>query len=83
MKTAQLMLRNSAFLMFFRRSSVGFLGFQSNPDLILKGITHNIIMTGEFIVNLVDQGIADQIVACAASVTRGENETGPAGLTLT
>ena len=58
------------------------LGLQSNPDLTLKDSTHNIRMTGEFVVNLVDENIASQMVACVADFSRGENETGPAGLTL-
>jgi flavin reductase (DIM6/NTAB) family NADH-FMN oxidoreductase RutF len=59
------------------------LGLQSNPDLALKDTTHNIRMTGEFVVNLVDEDIASQMVACAVNFPRGENETGPAGLALT
>ena len=58
------------------------LGLQSNPDLTLKDSTHNIRMTGEFVVNLVDEDIASQMVACVADFSRGENETGPARLTL-
>lgn len=59
------------------------LGLQSNPDLTLKDTTHNIRITGEFVVNLVDEDIASQMVACAANFPRGENETVPAGLALT
>jgi flavin reductase (DIM6/NTAB) family NADH-FMN oxidoreductase RutF len=59
------------------------LGLQSNPDLALKDTTHNIRMTGEFVVNLVDEDIASQMVVCAANSPKGENETGPAGLALT
>ena len=40
-------------------------------------------MTGEFVVILVDKDIASQMVACAADFSRGQNETGPSGLTLT
>ena len=58
------------------------LGLQSNPNVTLKNTTHNIRMTGEFVVNLVDEDIASQMVACASDYPRGENETGPAGLTL-
>jgi flavin reductase (DIM6/NTAB) family NADH-FMN oxidoreductase RutF len=58
-------------------------GLQSNPDLTLKDTTYNTRMTGEFVVNLVDEDIASQIVACAANFAKGENETDSTGLTLT
>ena len=59
------------------------LGLQSNPDLTIEDTTQNIRITGEFVVNLVDEDIANQMVACVADFPKGENETGPAGLTLT
>ena len=78
---------NAAPFSFFNVFSFYFplvvLGLQYNPDLTLKDTTHNIRMTGEFVVNLVDEDIASQMVACAANFPRGENETSSAGLTLT
>lgn len=59
------------------------LGLQTKPDSNLKDTTHNIRMTGEFVVNLVDEDIADQMVACASAFPKDESEVGPAGLSLT
>jgi flavin reductase (DIM6/NTAB) family NADH-FMN oxidoreductase RutF len=59
------------------------LGLQSKPDLILKDTTHNIRLTGEFIINLVDESIAERMVTCAADFSKNESEIGPAGLSLT
>jgi len=58
------------------------LGLQSKPDARLKDTTHNIRMTGEFVVNLVDEDLASQMVACAADFPRNTSEVEPAGLTL-
>lgn len=59
------------------------LGLQSKPDLSLKDTTHNIRLTGEFVVNMVDESIAERMVACAADFPKKESEIGPAGLSLT
>jgi len=59
------------------------LGLQSKPDLSLKDTTHNIRLTGEFVVNMVDESIAERMVACAADFPKTESEIGPAGLSLT
>jgi flavin reductase (DIM6/NTAB) family NADH-FMN oxidoreductase RutF len=72
----------SFFNIFSKNSPLVVLGLQPNPDLTLKDTTHNIRITCEFVVNLVDEDIASQMVACAADFTRGENETNSAGLTL-
>tara|TARA_Y100001947_G_scaffold42094_1_gene34826 strand:- start:286 stop:936 length:651 start_codon:yes stop_codon:yes gene_type:complete len=59
------------------------LGLQSKPGLSLKDTTHNIRLTGEFVVNMVDESIAERMVACAADFPKNESEIGPAGLSLT
>ena len=59
------------------------LGLQSKPGLSLKDTTHNIRLTGEFVVNMVDESIAERMVACAADFPKNESEIGPSGLSLT
>lgn len=46
-----------------------------------KDSARNARATGEFVVNLVDESIAGQMVACAASLPFGESELAHAGLT--
>lgn len=46
-----------------------------------KDTARNIRLTHEFVVNLVDESIAQQMNACAASLPPGENELVHAGLT--
>ncbi len=58
------------------------LGLQSNPDLSPKDTTRNIRLTGEFVVNLVDESIAQQMVICGAKFPKGESEIAAAGLSL-
>jgi len=58
------------------------LGLQSKPDLSPKDTTHNIRLTGEFVVNLVDESIAEKMVVCAADFPKGESEIPTAGLSL-
>ena len=48
-----------------------------------KDTARNIRRTGEFVVNLVSQDLADQMAACAASLPAGESELDHAGLTAT
>ena len=45
-----------------------------------KDTAHNIRLTHEFVVNLVDETIAEQMNKCAASLPYGENELVHAGL---
>ena len=45
-----------------------------------KGTVRNIRLTHEFVVNLVDEAIAEAMNKCAASLPYGENELVPAGL---
>jgi len=58
------------------------LGLQSKPDLSLKDTTHNIRLTGEFVVNLVDESIAGKMVVCAADFPKNDSEIDAAGFTL-
>lgn len=58
------------------------LGLQSKPDATLKDTTLNIRTTGEFVVNLVDEAIAEQMVICAAGFPKDHSEIGPAGFKL-
>lgn len=46
-----------------------------------KDTARNIRLTHEFVVNLVDEGIAEQMNLCAASLPAGESELAHAGLT--
>lgn len=46
-----------------------------------KDTAKNIRLTHEFVVNLVDEGIAEQMNRCAASLPPGQNELEQAGLT--
>ncbi len=57
------------------------LGLQAKPDSSLKDTTHNIRITGEFVVNLVDEVIAEKMVVCGSGFPKGESEIGPAGFT--
>ena len=58
------------------------LGLDRRPDGTLKDTTININETGEFVVNLVDEAIAEQMMLCAIEFPPGESEIDPAGLTL-
>jgi flavin reductase (DIM6/NTAB) family NADH-FMN oxidoreductase RutF len=59
---------------------VGFCPGDRRPG-IPKDTARNIRLTHEFVVNLVDEAIAQQMSACAASLPPGENELLKAGLT--
>ncbi len=58
------------------------LGFApgDRPDGTPKDTVLNIRATHEFVVNLVDEGIAEAMNKCAASLPYGVNELEPAGL---
>ncbi len=72
----------SFFNVFSEAPPLVVLGLQSKPDLTLKDTTQNIRLTGEFVVNLVDEDIAERMVVCAADFPTNENETMTAGFTL-
>ena len=50
------------------------LGFTPQPDGSQKDTPNNILETKEFVVNLVDEPLAEQMNICAASVPPGVNE---------
>ena len=58
------------------------LGLQTKPDKTLKDTTYNIKNTGEFVVNLVDDKMAEKMVACSGDYPKGESEPIHAGLNL-
>ena len=58
------------------------LGLQSKQDHSPKDTTYNIRLTGEFVVNLVDESIAEKMVTCAANFPKGESETSAVNFTL-
>jgi len=58
------------------------LGLQSRPDGSVKDTPANIREFGAFVVNLVDEALAEQMNICAIDFPRGESEIDAAGLQL-
>jgi flavin reductase (DIM6/NTAB) family NADH-FMN oxidoreductase RutF len=58
------------------------LGLQENGDRTLKDTTVNIRDTGQFVVHMVDEAIAERMNVCAVDFPSGVNECEAAGLTL-
>ena len=58
------------------------LGLQHNPDGTPKDTTRNIHVTGEFVVNLVDEAIAEAMNLTSIDFPPGESEPVVAGLGL-
>ena len=58
------------------------LGIGGRPDGTPKDTTANINETGEFVVNLVDESIADRMTLAAIEFPPDESEIDPAGFTL-
>lgn len=58
------------------------LGIQARPDGTLKDTARNIRETGEFVINMVDEAIAEKMNICATDFPPGQSELGYAGLTL-
>jgi flavin reductase (DIM6/NTAB) family NADH-FMN oxidoreductase RutF len=58
------------------------LGLQSRPDGTVKDTPANIREIGAFVVNLVDEALAEQMNICAIDFPRGESEIDAAGLNL-
>jgi flavin reductase (DIM6/NTAB) family NADH-FMN oxidoreductase RutF len=58
------------------------LGLQSRPDGTIKDTPANIRETGAFVVNLVDETLAEQMNICAIDFPPGESEIEAAGLEL-
>lgn len=58
------------------------LGLQHKPDRTAKDTTRNIAETGVFVVNLVDEGLAEAMNVCAVDFPSGTSEIDAAGLSL-
>jgi flavin reductase (DIM6/NTAB) family NADH-FMN oxidoreductase RutF len=58
------------------------LGIQMRPDGTMKDTTRNILDTGEYVINMVDEVIAEQMNVCAVDFPSGHSELDEAGLTL-
>ena len=72
----------SFFNVFSEDPPLVMLGLGGRPDGTLKDTTANINQTGEFVVNLVDESIAERMTLCAIEFPPGESELDSAGLTL-
>lgn len=72
----------SLFNMFGEDPPVVILGLQDHHDRTVKDTTVNIIETGEYAINLVDEGIARAMNVCATEFPEDVNEADMAGLTL-
>lgn len=79
-------LSNAAPMSFFNVFSqdppIVILGIQARPDGTPKDTAMNIRETGEFVVNLVDLAIADQMVTCGIPFPNGVDEIERSGLAL-
>lgn len=72
----------SFFNVFAQTPPLLILGLQDRPDGARKDTTRNILATGEFVVNLVDEAIARQMVVCAVEFPPDVDEVRMAGLSL-
>jgi flavin reductase (DIM6/NTAB) family NADH-FMN oxidoreductase RutF len=72
----------SFFNVFSEEPPLVVLGLQSRPDGTIKDTPANIRETGAFVVNLVDEALAEQMNICAVDFPRGESEIAAAGLDL-
>jgi flavin reductase (DIM6/NTAB) family NADH-FMN oxidoreductase RutF len=72
----------SFFNVFSESPALIVLGLQHNPDGTPKDTTHNIHVTGEFVINLVDEAIAEAMNLTATDFPPGESEPMIAGLGL-
>ncbi|MDQ8729292.1 flavin reductase family protein [Bradyrhizobium sp. LHD-71] len=72
----------SLFNMFGEAPPVVILGLQDHHDRTVKDTTVNIVETGEYAINLVDEGIAQAMNICATEFPEDVNEADMAGLTL-
>jgi flavin reductase (DIM6/NTAB) family NADH-FMN oxidoreductase RutF len=69
------MPRPSAFFnVFSEHAALSVLGLQHNPDGSAKDTTHNMHASGEFVVYLVDEGIAEAINVTATDFPPGQGE---------
>jgi flavin reductase (DIM6/NTAB) family NADH-FMN oxidoreductase RutF len=72
----------SFFNVFSEEPPLVVLGLQSRPDGTIKDTPANIRETGAFVVNLVDEALAEQMNICAVDFPRDESEIDAAGLDL-
>lgn len=72
----------SFFNVFSEEPPLLVLGLQSRPDGTIKDTPANIRETGAFVVNLVDEALAEQMNICAVDFPSGESEIEAAGLDL-
>ena len=72
----------SFFNVFSEEPPLVVLGLQSRPDGAIKDTPANIRETGAFVVNLVDEALAEQMNICAVDFPRDESEIDAAGLDL-
>jgi flavin reductase (DIM6/NTAB) family NADH-FMN oxidoreductase RutF len=72
----------SFFNVFSEEPPLVVLGLQSRPDGTIKDTPGNIRETGTFVVNLVDEALAEQMNICAVDFPPGESEIDAAGLDL-
>ena len=72
----------SFFNVFSEDPALIILGFGNRSDGTLKDTAANIAETGEFVVNLVDESIAEQMTLCAIDFPPDESEINPADFTL-
>lgn len=70
----------SFFNVFAQTPPLLILGLQSRPDGVAKDTTRNILDTSEFVVNLVDEAIARQMVVCSVEFPPEVDEASVAGL---
>jgi len=71
----------SFFNVFSHDPAIVVLGIQTRPDGEEKDTVRNIRRTGEFVVNMVDMALADQMLICGLGVATDVDEVELAGLT--
>ena len=72
----------SFFNVFSEEPALVVLGLQHKPDHAAKDTTRNIAASGVFVVNLVDEALADAMNICAIDFPPDHSEIDAAGLTL-
>ena len=71
----------SFFNVFSHDPAIVILGIQTRPDGTEKDTVINIRRTGEFVVNMVDMAIADQMLICGLGVSTDVDEVALSGMT--
>jgi flavin reductase (DIM6/NTAB) family NADH-FMN oxidoreductase RutF len=71
----------SFFNVFSQEPPLLILGLQGRPGGVEKDTTANLRRTGEFVVNMVDQGLAEQMIICGTALPAEVDELKLAGLT--